>query len=198
MCMCMFQRLEKVIKRTVSAADNARQLVLLIEQFHCLVGIGYFLYAFTNRLLRGSLLQWRRDWVNWVEWRGRSLLVILRREGRFRQGTLRSLDSGTNLRYVKYCNQFCIIIIMIFLAVADISIGCWVNLAFFIQVKAANRKAQLDNAFKLQTFLADSRDLVGKLTFNPNYLVNFQLFPLCCAVEVGIRDMHPIILWWAG
>ena len=32
-----------------------------------------------------------------------------------------------------------------------------------IQVKAANRKAQLDNAYLLQMFLADSRDLVSTL-----------------------------------
>ena len=31
----------------------------------------------------------------------------------------------------------------------------------FLQVKAANRKSQLDNAYLLQTFLADSRDLVS-------------------------------------
>ncbi len=30
-----------------------------------------------------------------------------------------------------------------------------------LKTKAANRKAQLDNAFLLQTFLADSRDLVS-------------------------------------
>ena len=32
-----------------------------------------------------------------------------------------------------------------------------------MQVKAANRKAQLDNAYLLQMFLADSRDLVSTL-----------------------------------
>ena len=39
----------------------------------------------------------------------------------------------------------------------------------FFQVKAANRKAQLDNAFKLQTFLADSRDLVSKQNYSNSH-----------------------------
>ena len=42
----------------------------------------------------------------------------------------------------------------------------------FVQVKAASRKSQLDNAFMLQTFLADSRDLVSLILYMCTWILH--------------------------
>lgn len=71
-----------------------------------------------------------------------------------------------------------------------------------LQGKAASRKVQLDNAFLLQTFLANSRDLVKGCTYNQRWYVFIYTSILLhtCLPEagMGIWDSVCLVLWWTS